>query len=416
MRESRPPNTAFSVVVGGREVHVNTRVMLACFAGAVLFERRASAVQVFADEDKGIAVNVGVLLQPWAQLTAPGSAGQGSAGIGAPDGKSASFDLFLRRVRLMSWGSVTKDLSYFVETDQPNFGKGGDFSSSMYIQDAFLTYTFAPEFKIDGGMMLVPFARHTILGAVGLNAIDYHASTIRLPAGKVWRDTGIQFRGLLVDKLIHYRLGVFEGVRTAVPPPPPPMNEPPQTPLNEGGVPRFTGQVRLNVLGSEPDFFLKGIYFSATPLVSVGVGADMQPNGVRKLDGNPGTYFAFSADVFAEYPLGEDDEIIGKANFFNYSEGSSPIGGLPAGGLAFFVEAGFRHDWIEPLAYIEYVNGKNSSLTFVAPHAGVNFWVMKHTFNVKADAGYASTKTPAPGGGTTTKKDVLAAVQAQVFF
>jgi hypothetical protein len=41
---------------------------------------------------------------------------------------------------------------------------------------------------------------------------------------------------------------------------------------------------------------------------------------------------------------------------------------------------------------------------------------MKHTFNVKADVGYASTKTPATTGGTVTKKDVLATVQAQLFF
>jgi hypothetical protein len=262
----------------------------------------------------------------------------------------------------------------------------------------------------------VPFARHTIEGAVGLNAIDYHPNTIRLPAGKVWRDTGVQFRGLVADNLIHYRLGVFEGVRTAVPPPPPAMNAPAQTPLNEGGLPRFTGQLRLNLLGSEPDFFLKGIYFSAKPLVSVGAGADVQPNAVRKLDGSPGLYLAISGDVFAEYPLSEDDEIIAKANFFNYSEGSSPIGGLAAGGMAFFAEGGFRHAWIEPLAYIEYVRGKNDSLTIVAPHAGLNFWITKHTFNVKTDVGYASTKTPATSGGTTTKKDVLATVQAQLFF
>ena len=395
---------------------MNIRVMLACFAGAVLLENQASAAQVFADEEKGVSVNVGVLLQPWMQLTAPASSGQGSPGIGAPDGKSPSLDFFARRIRLMSWGSVTRDLSYFVETDQPNFGKGGDFSSSTYIQDAFLTYTVAPEFKIDAGMMLVPFARHTIEGAVGLNAIDYHAATIRLPAGKVWRDTGVQFRGLLADNLIHYRLGVFEGVRTAVPPPPPAMNAPAQTPLNEGGIPRFTGQLRLNLLGSEPDFFLKGIYFSPTPLVSVGVGADLQPNAVRKLNGNPGAYLAISADVFAEYPLSDEDEIIAKANVFNYSEGASPIGGLAAGGTTFFAEAGFRHAWIEPLAYIEYVHGKNSSLEIIAPHAGLNFWVTKHTFNVKADLGYASTKTPATTGGTTTKKDMLATVQAQLFF
>jgi hypothetical protein len=98
---------------------------------------------------------------------------------------------------------------------------------------------------------------------------------------------------------------------------------------------------------------LKGIYFSPTPLVSVGVGADWQSHSVYKLDGERGDYFAFSADVFVEYPFSADDEIIAKANFFNYAEGTSTIGGsnLPAGGVAYFGELGFRHAWIEPIVF-----------------------------------------------------------------
>lgn len=128
----------------------------------------------------------------------------------------------------MSWGSITKELSYFIETDQPNIGRGGNFSASTFIQDVFLTYQFAPELEIDAGMTLVPLSQHTIEGAVGLNAIDYHAELIRFPAGLIFRDTGIQLRGLLFGGLLHYRAAVFAGVRNgaipvpALPPPTPP--------------------------------------------------------------------------------------------------------------------------------------------------------------------------------------------------
>ena len=112
---------------------------LGLWAGLLLLPRFSS------NQDKGISVNLGVLLQPQFQITAAGSEGQGSAGIGAPDGKSPSFDFFLRRVRLMAYGTITKDLAYFVETDQPNWGKGGDFTTStMYIQDALLSRTPLP--------------------------------------------------------------------------------------------------------------------------------------------------------------------------------------------------------------------------------------------------------------------------------
>ena len=410
------------------EVNVKPQLILATLATSLFAVSYANAYPVFVDEEKGIAVNVGALLQPWFQTTVAASEGQGSTapppGIGAPDRKSPSWDFFIRRARLMLWGSVNKELSYFIETDQPNLGKGGNFTVPMFVQDAFLTYAFMPEFKIDFGLMLLPFSHHTVEGATGLNALDYHADLIRFPAAFVFRDVGVQFRGLLLEDMLYYRVGIFEGVRNAVVPPITPPPVPPRPPLNETGLPRITGQVRFNLMGSEPDFFLKGIYFSAKPLVSIGFGMDYQPNAVYKLNGQPGAYFAGSIDAFAEYPLSADDELIGQANLFMYPEGASTIPGtnsLPAGATAFYAQAGFRHKFIEPLVFVDYLKAKNNTLTIVAPHAGVNFWVIKHQFNVKVDLGYrkadtlvaATMTTPAT---TLTTKDILGTVQAQVFF
>lgn len=387
---------------------------------------QARAATVLKDEEKGVAVNVGVLLQPWFQVTAPAGANEGSAGIGAPDGKSPSFDFFLRRARILVYGNITKDLAYFIETDQPNLGKGGDFSTSTFVQDAFFSYTFMPELKVDAGMMLVPLSHHTIEGAIGLNALDYHGDTIRFPAGKIFRDTGIQLRGTALNTLLHYRLGIFEGVRSS-------PRAAPVTALNEKGLPRLAAHVRVNLMGDEPDFFLKGIYFSPTPIISVGLGADIQPGGVRKLNGDPTLYRAISADVFVEYPFTADDELIFKGNFFNYGEGApvltppvvdtttgmvtSPAVMFPGstalatGGNAFYAEVGFRHAWVEPLAFIDYVKAKNDTLTILAPHVGCNFWINKHTYNVKVDVGYKKTDI-----GAVTTKDILGTVQGQVFF
>ncbi|HVY25652.1 MAG TPA: porin [Polyangiaceae bacterium] len=397
------------------------RLLATTLLAAALCSGQASATTLFKDEEKGVVVNVGVLAQPWFQFTAPGAANQGSPGIGAADGKSPSFDFFLRRVRLMAYGSVTKELSYFIETDQPNLGKGGDFTSSMFIQDAFFSYAFMPELTLDAGMMLVPLSHHTIEGAVGLNALDYHGEMIRFPAGKIFRDTGIQLRGMLLNKLIHYRFGVFEGVRQAAVAPPAMPPATPQEPLNDNGLPRLAAQVRVNIFGDESDFFLKGIYFTPKPLLSVGVGLDLQSKAVRKLNGTPGTYRAFSADVFLDYPFSDDDELVFKANVFNYGEGASGVPGstaLAAGGTAFYAEAGVRHASVEPLVFVEYLKANNDTLTILSPHLGANFWVTKHTFNVKADLGYRATEHPAsaPATGDVTLKDWLGTVQGQVFF
>jgi hypothetical protein len=389
-----------------------------------LFGRAAGAVPVVEDKDKGIAINVGALIQPQFQVTMPGSNGGGpgacgtptrprcSTGIGDPRGDGPSYDFFLRRARLMLWGSVTKEISYFIETDEPNLGKGGDFTVRTFVQDAFLTYTVRPEFKVDAGLMLAPLSHHTLEGATSLNTLDYHADMIKFPAQRLFRDTGIQFRGIVLpDDRLQYRVAIFEGVRNAALPAVPEGEH--RTTLNPGGVPRVTGMLRGNIFGSEPDFFLKGIYFTDKPLVSVGVGADWQSKSAVKLNGSHGDYFAASFDVFADYPLTSNDEAIFKANYFYYAEGSVPGQTLvPAGASAIFAEAGFRHAFIEPVIFAEVLRGRKESVSIVAPHAGANLWIMKHNFNLKTDVGFRRTETK----NEPTKKDILWTTQAQVFF
>jgi hypothetical protein len=407
-------------------VNVKPQLIVAILVTSLFAASYANAYPVFVDEEKGVTVNVGVLLQPWFQTTVAAREGQGTPaappapGIGAPDGKSPSWDFFIRRARFMAWGSVNKELSYFIETDQPNWGKGGNFASATIVQDAFITYAFMPEFKIDFGLMLLPFSHHTVEGATGLNSLDYHADVLRFPAAFVFRDIGVQFRGLLLDDLLYYRVGIFEGVRNNVVP----GVMPPRPALNDAGLPRITGQLRFNLMGSEPDFFLKGIYFSAKPIVSLGFGMDYQPKAVYKLNGQPGSYFAGSIDVFAEYPFSPDDEFVGQANVYLYPEGTTGIpttNALGAGGTAFFAQAGYRHKFIEPLAFVDYLKAKNDTLTILGVHGGVNFWVIKHTFNVKVDLGYRKADTLVPAtmaapARTVTTKDILGTVQAQVFF
>jgi hypothetical protein len=393
--------------------------------GSLCWANVASAVPVVEDKEKGILINVGALIQPTFQMTTPGSNGAGpgacgtatrprcSPGIGNAEGDGPSFDFFLRRARIMVWGSVTKELSFFVDTDEPNLGRGGTFNTSTFIQDAFLTYSFMPEFRIDAGLMLVPLSHHTLEGATSLNALDYHADTIRFPTGRIFRDAGIQFRGVALDDYLHYRLGIFQGVRNGAIPAPP-MGAPARSVANPNGIPRFTGHLRGNIVGVEPDFFFKGIYFSPTPIVSLGVGADYQPASVYKTNGR-GNYFALSADVFAELPFTADDELIAKVNFFHYSPGATFIGNstLPTGAMALYAEAGFRHAWIEPVVQFDYVKAQDDALTIMSPHVGVNFWVMKHNMNVKTDFAYRETDRPA---NLPTYKDILWTTQGQLFF
>jgi hypothetical protein len=393
----------------------------------LLFGRSAGAVPVVEDKDKGIAINVGALIQPWFYVTMPGSNGGGpgacgtatrnrcSAGVGNARGDGPAFDFFLRRARLMLWGSVTNQLSYFIETDEPNLGKNGDFTVRTFVQDAFLSYTVRPELKVDAGLMLAPLSHHTLEGATSLNTLDYHLDMIKFPAQRAFRDTGVQLRGIaLPGDRLQYRVAVMEGVRNAAvnAASPVPMGET-RTTLNPGSVPRVVGQIRGNIFGSEPDFFLKGIYFTDKPLVSVGIGADWQSKSAIKLDGSHGDYFAGSVDVFADYPLTANDELVVKANYFYYGEGSVPGQTLyQQGASALFAEVGFRHGIIEPLVFAEVLKARKDAVSIVAPHVGANLWLMKHNFNLKTDIGYRRTEMK----HDATKQDIFWTTQAQVFF
>jgi len=435
------------------EVILRVRPTLAIAATSITLTASAHAADVYSDKD-GFAISLGALVQPRLELTAPATAGSGTQGVGAPSGiegdgispgaaKGPSFDTYVRRALVSVGGSLDKQISLLVDVELIDFGRGGSFAPQVFFPDVILTYAFSPEFQIDAGMMPVPFARHTIEGVGTLNSLDLHDQMVRFPAGKDFRDTGLQVRGLLANAL-HFRLGVFEGARDAA------ALETPVEPvgahypdINEKGLPRFTGQLRYNIAGVETGFFLKGISFAKEPLVSIGVGGDFQPQAVLDPSApDPAqaltTYKATSADLNVEYPFSDDDELIFKANAFLYGVGWSRSQesyskklAMENGGFTMFVEAGFRHAWIEPLAYVEVLKGKPTELapattyrysSIQAYHLGVNFWAKEHKFNVKADVGYRTTQKDIRASLAANEwnrvpyKDVLGTIQGQVSF
>src|SRR5690606_4147983 len=113
-----PLPTPLSVARRMTVKHIGSLMGLLCVSWAL----PAGAAKVFEDKEKGVVVNVGVLAQPWLHVTAPGGgAGEGPCGTerpsclantGNPDG-GPSFDMFMRRARLMLWGNVTEDLAFF---------------------------------------------------------------------------------------------------------------------------------------------------------------------------------------------------------------------------------------------------------------------------------------------------------------
>jgi hypothetical protein len=331
-------------------------------------------------------------------------------------------DFFVRRVRLIFFGDVIKNVSFFIETDMVNWGKGGDWSLSnaFFIQDAFMTFKVVDEFMVDAGMIITPFSRHGYQGAVALNGIDYHSLVVKYPEGsnKIFRDAGIQLRGYIFEKKLQYRLGVFNGAKNQVLE----FEADGKTPLKDGtgkdvalrsnpkDYPRFSGHLRYNILGTETDFFSKGIYFPTEPILSIGVSGDFQPDlalyrgttftkktildpadptGIKTLEvkdkvdvpGEIGLYGAVSGDIFFDIPFLTDHEVVFNAAFYKYWYGDLSKNT----GLGFFTELGYRWTWLEPVFGVDYFRGSLDNNETLIAHLGFNAWIKQHAANVKLD-------------------------------
>jgi hypothetical protein len=317
----------------------------------------------------------------------------------APDG-GAGTDFYVRRVRLIVGGQLTERASFFFETDQTNLGKDGNWETSIFVQDAFVSLELAAGVSVHAGMLLLPFSRHNNQSAASLNGVDYHSSVIRFPAGsnRIWRDVGIETTADLAGGIVHLRGGVFNGVEGQIPPDGDPMP-------NQSDAPRLAAMARVNLLGVEKGMFYSGIHFSDTPILSVGLGVDWQSDAVIGSEGAT-DHLGLAADVFAEIPTTTDQEIVAQASLFRYDDGDT----APSTGLGFFAEAGYRIGWFEPIVAVEIFDSDQDASDLLSIQGGAAVFIDRHRTNVKLNV--AGSRT----GGDDAPTVASGTLQAQIFF
>jgi hypothetical protein len=117
------------------------------------------------------------------------------------DRSGTAQNLFVRRIRVLLGGKLGERVSFFLDTDSPNLGKGGadgrKNEATLYIQDLVVTYEASPAVKVEGGMLLLPLAYKTGQSAATLLAVDYgpHSFVASSPTQcRVGRDHGLQGR------------------------------------------------------------------------------------------------------------------------------------------------------------------------------------------------------------------------------
>jgi hypothetical protein len=192
--------------------------------------------------------------------------------------------------------------------------------------------------------------------------------------GRVWRDMGVQLRGFAGP--LGFRVAVRNGAEGT------PWEDAPS--LNPDDLPRAVAHVRWNFLTGEEDLFFQGIYFTDKPHLSVGAGADCQPSAIATAS-SVHDALDLSADVFVDWPMGNDQEAVFQTHVYHYRQGLDNA----QSGTGFFSELGYRFGVFEPVLSAKYFNSRVRNQYLLAVRPGFNIWVQKHTFNLKTEVALA---------------------------
>jgi len=101
--------------------------------------------------------------------------------------------------RMLVYGDLDKSFGYFLQTN---------FLKSPAILDAKLYYQFSQSFAIDAGLFKAPFSAEFLTGAANIDFVNRAQVVTLLAPG---RQIGVQLRGWIGQKLISYRVGLFNG-------------------------------------------------------------------------------------------------------------------------------------------------------------------------------------------------------------
>lgn len=265
----------------------------------------------------------GVLLQPTADWLENAEGGNAET-------------MYLRRARFIAAGQIYKDLTFFFQTDSPNFYKATTAegvvtkTNNLLLQDALLEWKVAGDhFMIDAGEMLVVVHREAITSVATFLAIDvatvsglYSAPT----QSNAFRDTGFAAKGYLIgDGHLEYLFGVYDGIRQ----------------LGLQNAYRYSGFLMYNFFEVEKGYVVQGTYLGQKKVANISVGSDNQNN-----------YHMYTATAMTALPLNGGDEL-GFQYQFQHLDGENYITTLKRQNTS-FGELGYYIHGIKTGPFVKY--------------------------------------------------------------
>lgn len=264
---------------------VFSKVTLLCVAVALLLAfapAPAGAQIVVKNED--VTFKFGIQGQLWGDWTQDSTGSQGY-----------QQNFYLRRLRIIFGGDIGKDISFFVETDDPKLGiQPKNLATGFLLQDALLEWRPTTQFQLVGGMMIVPFSRNGLQSTLSYLTLDISPiSTVSNAATQntALRDIGFEAKGFFNHDHLLYRLGEFGGQRDA----------------NGHNSMRTVGYLQYDFFSPEKGYLFPGTMLGKQKILAVDGGFDTQ-----------GSYRGTSANVAAAIPVFKGDEAAAQFQFIHY--------------------------------------------------------------------------------------------------
>jgi len=184
------------------------RLLLPIFVVAIFFNSSFARAQVVVKVNDNVKFTFGTLIQAWADELQDATT------------RGYANNLYLRRVRLIVAGQVAPNVTFFLQTDNPNFGKTPKtFTGTFLIQDAWVEWKISDAFMLEGGEMLIPLNRLLLTSSASNLTLDISptatVSTSAPTQGNGNRDLGFEAKGYVADGRLEYRGAVMQGVRDA---------------------------------------------------------------------------------------------------------------------------------------------------------------------------------------------------------
>jgi Phosphate-selective porin O and P len=259
-------------------------IFLVTACAALLTPHAFAQLSVSNGED--VNFNFGFQAQAWGDMN------QTVTAAGAED---YSQNLYLRRVRLLVGGQVAPNVTFFFQTDSPNLGKTPKaLNTGFLVQDAFVEWKALNAFRLDGGLMLVPFSRNGMQSTLSYYTLDISPLAVvnnTATQSSGLRDGGFQARGFLLDNHLQYRAGLFQGERDS----------------NARDSLRGAAYVQYDFFAREMSYTYTGTALGKQKILAVDGGVDAQ-----------GSYRGRSGNVAAAIPVFHGDEAGGQFQYFHY--------------------------------------------------------------------------------------------------